>query len=248
MALILGQFSFVNSKLSRITFKTVTVTTMLRVAGRVPLIVIVAVVDTILLLHAKRGAGVGNSTTVTVVSIKTLTVNCLLVGLFSASSGLSNSIYDALFDSASVLALAGDRIELYTLLSITIITMFILYCGGVFTIAFSRGLTGTIKAGTSLCGLLVTGAVTIIVILTVGLINSLLVSTLIVFPTLSTVQICGGFHTIAVYTTILSIYYTTLNVLVSVLTKAPINSAVITISVFTFLVFSKVSHLKNVHA
>lgn len=218
---MLGQCSVVKSKLSRIKFNTVTVTTTV---GTTPLAMTVPIIvmTTVLLLQVDKGTGVGKSTTVTLVSAASLTINIVIVSL---AAKVGASMCGCVFKD--VLTVDTRSIGLDLMLSIFILVLFVIFCRGVFTVAFSRAFTHTANMGTKICGALVTMLATMAVILKVHVVKTLLVSDLVVFPTLASVEIYEAFGDIVVGTTMVSIIYLVTKMALSCITTAPTKTDII---------------------
>ena len=84
----------------------------------------------------------------------------------------------------------------------------------------------------------------VIVVLAMNLVGSLLVSSLIVFPALSAMQLCRTYLHVTIVSALLSVVCALSGLLISILMSTPVGATIVMIQVVVFLVCKGTGSLK----
>jgi zinc transport system permease protein len=85
----------------------------------------------------------------------------------------------------------------------------------------------------------------IVVVLGMRLMGSLLISSLIIFPTLSSMQIFKKFKSVVITSVIISILAFATGLVVSFLNETPTGATIVIINLIIFILFNIISYIKN---
>lgn len=238
VTLVLKRFSFIGDGLSHVAFGAMAVAGVLGLTNDMILILPVTVICAVLLLRTGQNAKIKGDAAVAMISVGALAVGYLLMNLFSSSSNLSGDVCTTLFGSTSILTLTRTEVWLCTVLSVAVAAAFIFFYNKIFCVTFDESFakaTGT-KAG--LYNLLIAVIIAVIIVLAMNLVGSLLISALVIFPSLSAMRVFKSFKSVTVCSAVLSVVCSAVGIIVSILAGTPVGSTIVAADIAAFAVFS----------
>ena len=125
VTLVLKRFSFIGDGLSHVAFGAIAIASVLDVSNRMIVVLPVTVLCAVLLLKGGERAKIKGDAAIAMISVASLAVGYLLLNLFSTSSNLSGDVCSTLFGSTSILTLGRSDVALCTVLSLTVVALFI---------------------------------------------------------------------------------------------------------------------------
>ena len=245
VTLVLKRFSFIGDGLSHVAFGAMAIAAILNLTNDMPLVLAVTVVCAVLLLRTGQNAKVQGDAAVAMISVGSLAIGYLLMNLFSSSGNLSGDVCSTLFGSTSILTLTQTEVWLCVVLSIVVVSVFVLFYNKIFAVTFDESFaraTGT-KAG--LYNLLIAIVVAVIIVLAMNLVGSLLISALVIFPALSAMRVFKSFRSVTVCSAALSVFSSLTGILVSVLAGTPVGSTIVAVDIAVFLIFYIIGGFKR---
>ena len=245
VTLVLKRFSFIGDGLSHVAFGAMAIAAILNLTNDMPLVLAVTVVCAVLLLRTGQNAKVQGDAAVAMISVGSLALGYLLMNLFSSSGNLSGDVCSTLFGSTSILTLTQTEVWLCVVLSIVVVSVFVLFYNKIFAVTFDESFaraTGT-KAG--LYNLLIAIVVAVIIVLAMNLVGSLLISALVIFPALSAMRVFKSFRSVTVCSAALSVFSSLTGILVSVLAGTPVGSTIVAVDIAVFLIFYIIGGFKR---
>jgi len=236
VTLVLKRFSFIGDGLSHVAFGAMAIATVFKVTNNMPLILTITVVCAILLLRTGQNTKIKGDATLAMLSVGALAIGYLLMNLFSASSNLTGDVCTILFGSTSILTLTQTEVWLSVVLSVGVVSIFILFYNKIFAVTFDESFAQSIGTKVGLYNLLIAVIVAVIVVLAMNLVGSLLVSALVIFPALSAMRIFKSFKGVTVCSSILSVFCALTGILVSILGGTPVGSTIVAVNIVAFII------------
>lgn len=234
VTLVLKRFSFIGDGLSHVAFGAMAIAAVLNVTNDMPLILTITVVCAILLLRTGQNAKIKGDATLAMLSVGALAIGYLLMNLFSTSSNLTGDVCTTLFGSTSILTLTQTEVWLCVVLSVVVVSIFILFYNKIFAVTFDESFAQATGTKADLYNLLIAVVVAVIVVLAMNLVGSLLVSALVIFPALSAMRIFKNFKAVTVCSAILSVFCALTGILVSILSGTPVGSTIVAVDIVAF--------------
>lgn len=233
--LVLKRFSFIGDGLSHVAFGAMVISTVLKVTNNMLLTLTITVVCAILLLRTGQNTKIKGDATLAMLSVGALAIGYLLMNLFSTSSNLSGDVCTILFGSVSILTLTQTEVWLCVVLSVVVVSIFILFYNKIFAVTFDESFAQATGTKAELYNLLIAVIVAVIVVLAMNLVGSLLVSALVIFPPLSAMRISKSFKGVTVCSAILSVLYALTGMLLSILGGTPVGSTIVVVDILAFV-------------
>ena len=201
------------------------------------IVLVVTVLCAILLLRTKQNSMLKGDATIAMLSVSSLAAGYFLMNIFSTSSNLSGDVCSTLFGSTSILTLNLYEVWLSAALSISVVSMFVIFYNKIFAITFDEDFAAATGVKTERYNLLIAVIVAVVIVLSMNLVGSLLISALIIFPALSAMQVLKTFRAVTVCSVFLSITCAVFGMIVSILWGTPVGSTIVIADILVFSIF-----------
>ena len=245
VTLVLKRFSFIGDGLSHVAFGAMSVAAVLGLTDDMPLTLAITVVCAILLLRTGQNTKIKGDAAIAMISVGSLAIGYLLMNLFSTSSNLSGDVCSTLFGSTSILTLTKNKVWLCTVLSVVVVTIFILFYNKIFAVTFDESFAKAVGIKADLYNLLIAITIAVVIVLAMNLVGSLLISALVIFPALSAMRVYKNFRAVTICSAVLSVCCAALGILISILAGTPVGSTIVAVDIVAFIVFSMAGRIRG---
>ena len=245
VTLVLKRYSYIGDGLSHVAFGALSVAAVLKVTNNMLVILPVTAAVAVLLLCTGKNARIKGDAAVAMVSVGALAIGYLLVNIFSTSANISGDVCTTLFGSTSILTLKLEEVVLCIVLSCVVLFCFVLFYNKIFTITFDENFAQATGVNTTLFNLLIAVIVAVIIVLAMNLVGALLVSALVVFPSLSAMRVFKSFRAVTVAAAIISVVCSLVGIVVAILAGTPVGSTIVAADIVVFLLFYCIGMIRN---
>ena len=245
VTLVLKRFSFIGDGLSHVAFGAMSVAAVLGLTNDMPLTLGVTVICAILLLRTGQNTKIKGDAAIAMISVGSLAIGYLLMNLFSTSSNLSGDVCSTLFGSTSILTLTKNEVWLCAVLSVVVVTIFILFYNKIFAVTFDESFAKAVGIKADLYNLLIAITIAVVIVLAMNLVGSLLISALVIFPSLSAMRVYKNFRAVTICSAVLSVCCAALGILISILAGTPVGSTIVAVDIAAFIVFSLAGRIRG---
>ena len=245
VTLVLKRFSFIGDGLSHVAFGAMAIAAVVGLTNDMLLVLPITIISAVLLLRTGQNAKIKGDAAIAMISVGALAIGYLLMNIFSTSSNLSGDVCSTLFGSTSILTLTQTEVILCTVLSVIVVIAFVFFYNKIFCVTFDEAFakaTGT-KAG--LYNLLIAIIIAVIIVLAMNLVGSLLISALVIFPALSAMRVFKSFKSVTVCSAVLSVFCSSLGILISILAGTPVGSTIVAVDIAAFVIFSAIGKISG---
>ncbi|MDO4816529.1 MAG: metal ABC transporter permease [Bacillota bacterium] len=239
VSLVLKRYSMIGDGLSHVGFGALAIAAAVNVAP-LALAVPVVVAAAFLLLRISKNGKIKGDAAIALISSSSLAIGVIVV---SMTTGMNTDVSNYMF--GSILSLSSADAALSIILSIIVLVMFILLYPRIFAVTFDEGFakaTGT-RADTYNTVIAVLTAVT--VVLGMRMMGALLISSLIIFPALTSMRICRSFKSVILCSAVLSVVCFVTGMVASYVLELPSGASVVVVNIIAFLLFSIASLLNR---
>lgn len=237
VTLVLKRFSFIGDGLSHVAFGAMTIAAVLNITNNMLFILPVTVLCAVLLLMGGQNRKIKGDAAVAMISVGALAIGYLIMNLFSTSSNLSGDVCTTLFGSTSILTLKVSDVWVCVVLSVTVVTLFIVFYNKIFAVTFDESFASATGIRANAYNLLIAIIIAVIIVLAMNLVGSLLISALVIFPALSAMRVFKNFKAVTICSAVFSVVCSTLGILISVLGGTPVGSTIVAVDIAGFAVF-----------
>ena len=127
VVLVLKRFSFIGDGLSHVAFGALAIATVMNVTNNMFIVLPITVICAILLLKTGQNTKIKGDAAIAMLSAGALAVGYLIMSLFSGSGNVAGDVCSTLFGSFSIITLSSWEVILCIVLSLIVITLFILF-------------------------------------------------------------------------------------------------------------------------
>jgi len=238
VTLVLKRFSFIGDGLSHVAFGAMAVATAMNLTNNFILILPITVICAVLLLRTGQNTKIKGDAAIAMISVGTLAVGYLIMNLFSKSSNLSGDVCATLFGSTSILTLTKTEVWLCAVLSILVITVFLLFYHKIFAVTFDEDFCMATGVRAKVYNLILAVVIAVVIVLAMNLVGALLISALVIFPALSAMRVFKSFKAVTVCSVIVSVICAALGILISIVAGTPVGSTIVAVDIAGFFIFS----------
>ena len=167
------------------------------------------------------------------------------MNLFSTSSNLSGDVCATLFASTSILTLTKAEVWLCAILSVAVVTLFVLFYNKIFAVTFDEDFARAVGTKVEAYNLLIAVVIAVIIVLAMNLVGSLLISALIIFPALSAMRLFKSFLGVTICAAVLSVGCALTGMLISIVGGTPVGSTIVAVDIVMFFIFSAIGRLRR---
>ena len=236
VTLVLKRFSFIGDGLSHVAFGAIAIASVLGLSDNMFLVLPVTILCAVLLLWTGQNTKIKGDAAIAMISVGALALGYLLMNIFSTTTNLSGDVCSTLFGSTSILTLKQNEVILCAVLSLVVVTLFVLFYNRIFAVTFDENFAKAVGTQVNGYNLLIAVIVAVIIVLAMHWVGSLLVSALIIFPALSAMRIFRSFLSVTIFSAVLSVACAGTGILLSILYGTPVGSTIVAIDILAFLI------------
>jgi zinc transport system permease protein len=239
VSLVLKRYSMIGDGLSHVGFGSLAIATALHAA---PLIVAIPIVvaAAFLLLRMSENSKIKGDAAIALISTGSLAIGVVII---SQTTGMNTDVCNYLF--GSILAMAKADVYLSIALSVVVLVLFILFYNKIFIITFDETFAKASGIKTGLYNMLIAFLTALTIVLGMRMMGAMLISSLIIFPALSSMRIFKKFKSVTICAAIISIMCFFTGVIISYLYATPTGASVVTINIIVFILFYLAENLRN---
>ena len=243
VTLVLKRFSFIGDGLSHVAFGAMAVATVANLTNQMAIVFPVTVLAAILLLRTGQNTKIKGDAAVAMISVGALAIGYMLINVFSKSANVAGDVCSTLFGSLSILTLKASDVWLCVIMSIIVITLFLLFYHKIFAVTFDESFAAATGLQTNAYNLLIAVITAMIIVLAMNLVGSLLISALIIFPALSAMRLFRSFKAVIICSAIISVVCAATGIILSILCSTPVGSTIVCADIAVFLTFSVIQRI-----
>lgn len=245
VTLVLKRFSFIGDGLSHVSFGALAIASVLNITDKMIFVLPATVICAILLLRTNRNSKINGDASIAMISVGALACGYLLLNIFSPSSNISGDVCSTLFGSTSILTLSSFEVWLCIALSFVTLAVFFLFYHKIFAVTFDERFAKSVGTHAEFYNLLIAIIIAIIIVLAMNLVGSLLISALVIFPALSSMQLFQSFRTVTICSGILSIFCAMAGLIISLICDTPVGATIVAADIVVFGIFYFAGRLKK---
>ncbi len=241
VSLVLKRFSMIGDGLSHVGFGAMAIAAS---AGVAPLYFAlpIVVVSAFLLLRMSEKGKIKGDAAIALVSTGALAVGVMVT---SMTTGMNVDIYNYMF--GSILTMSKADVMLTSVLSVVVILLFIIFYNEIFAVTFDESFAKATGTKTSLYNMLISALTAVTIVIGMKMMGALLISSLIIFPTVTSMRLCKSFRNVVVSSSLVSVICFLTGLVISVKFEAPTGASVVCVNILALAVFSVLKAIANLN-
>lgn len=246
VTLVLKRFSFIGDGLSHVAFGAMAAATITGITNQMIIIIPITVISAILILRTGRNTKIRGDAAIAMISVGALAVGYMLINMFSKSANIAGDVCSTLFGSTSILTLKKQDVWLCLGLSAVVLCIFVLFYNKIFAVTFDENFSKATGIDSDMYNLIIAITTALIIVLAMSLVGSLLISALIIFPSITAMRIFRSFRSVILCSAVISVICAGIGFFVSLLYGTPVGATIVTADIAVFFIFSIVSSFSGI--
>ena len=205
VTLVLKRFSYIGDGLSHTAFGAMALASVLKISHSTIFVLPVTVLFAILILCAKENSKIKGDASVAMISTGALAIGYFLMNIFSPPANLSGDVCSTLFGSTLILTLTKTDTIFSVIIAAIVIILFLYFYNRIFGLTFDEDFAHTCGINTKIVNIIFSSVVAAVIVLAMNLVGTLLISALIIFPSVSSMMIFKSFKRVTIYSCVFSV-------------------------------------------
>ena len=239
VSLVLRRKAMIGDGLSHVGFGAFAIATVIGVMPlqmALPIVILAA----ILILQVNQKSKVDADALIAMLSAGALAVGTLVI---SVVKGVNTDINNYLF--GSILALDDFDVVVGVIFSLVVILFFIVKYHEIFAMTFDENFAKSIGLKTERLNTIFAILCAVVVVLGMRLVGALLISSLIIFPTVTAMQVVKSFKAVVISSVVVSVFCMVMGIIFSYFVATPTGATIVIFNVMAFLVAKAVEVLRG---
>jgi zinc transport system permease protein len=185
-----------------------------------------------LLLRISENSKIKGDAAIALISTSSLAIGVVVISL---TTGLNTDVCNYMF--GSILAMSRNDVTLSILLAIAVLGLFVLFYNKIFAVTFDETFATATGVKTGLYNMLIAFLTAITIVLGMRMMGALLISSLIIFPALTSMRLCKTFKGVTLCAAVVSVLCFFAGVVISYIHATPTGASVVLVNIAAFLLF-----------
>lgn len=231
VSLVLKRYSMIGDGLSHVGFGAMALATALNAA---PLLVAIPVVvlAAFLLLRLSESSKIKGDSAIALISTSALACGVMIV---SMTTGMNTDLYNYMF--GSILAMNREDVLLSIVLSVVVLGLFLLFYNRIFAVTFDEVFAKATGIRADFYNMLIAFLTAVTIVLGMRMMGALLISSLIIFPSLTAMRVCRTFRSVMICSAAVSVLCFFVGITMSYFYATPAGASVVMVNVAAFILF-----------
>lgn len=237
--LVLKRYSMIGDGLSHVGFGALSVAVAFNAA---PLTIAMPVViaAAFFLLRLSENAKIKGDSAIAIISSSSIAIGVIVNAAFEGSNMDLNS-----YMFGSVLSMSGSDVYISVILAIVVLTIFVFFYNRIFAITFDESFAKATGIKTNFYNTLLAVLTAVTIVVGMRIMGTMLISSLIIFPALTSMRIFGNFKSVIISAGIISVVCFVIGIIISYIYSFPAGACIVVTNLGMFIIFSVIRYLKN---
>lgn len=239
VSLVLKRYSMIGDGLSHVGFGALAVAAALNAAPlavAIPVVILAAV----LLLRIKSSSRIKGDAAIALISTSSLAVGVMVI---SMTTGMNTDVYNYMF--GSILAMSRSDVWLSVVLAVVVLFLYLLFYNKIFAITFDETFARATGVRAELYNTMTAVLTAVTIVLGMRMMGALLISSLVIFPALTSMRVCRTFKSVIIHSALLSVVCLVIGISVSYVWATPAGASVVMTNIAALLLYSAVGAVRN---
>ena len=240
-SLVLKRYSMIGDGLSHVGYGALAIAAALNLA---PLQVAIPVVvaAAFFLLRLSQNSKLKGDALIAVISCSALSVGMIVVSVFEVSIDVNSYMF------GSILALQSEDLILSVVSSLFVIILYVLFYNKIFAITFDESFSKATGIKTGIYNALIALLTAIVIVVGMRLMGALLISGLVIFPSLSAMRICKSYRGVTLTSVFISVICFIIGLFVTFYVPVPTGACIVVTNLAAFLICALAGKIRTAAA
>ena len=232
VTLVLKRYSMIGDGLSHVGFGALAIASAMN-AAPLAFAIPVVIAASFLLLHLTENSKIKGDAAIALISTGSLAVGVMVV---SMTTGMNTDVYNYLF--GSILSMSQEDVALTGAVSAVILVLFVVFYHRIFAVTFDETFARATGMNAGLYNMVIALLTALVIVIGMRMMGSLLISSLVVFPAVTSMRTCITFRSVMICSAIVSAVCLVAGLVISYLYAAPTGASIVLCNIAAFLLFA----------
>ena len=238
-SLVLKRYSMIGDGLSHVGFAALAIAYALQLppmSVSIPICVIAA----FFLLQLEENSKIKGDAATALLCSGALAVGVMTISL---TTGMNTDVCNYMF--GSILAISPLDMRLSVILSVVVLFLYIFFYPRIFAVTFDENFAKASGTNTRFYNMVLALLTSITIVLGMRMMGTLLISSLIVFPSITAMRVCKNFLGTIILASILSLFGFFVGMTLSFFYRIPTGASIVVIDIVLFFLFCGIEAIRN---
>ncbi len=240
VTLVLKRYSMIGDGLSHVGFGTLAIAMALNLSPLLVSLPVSILAAFFLLRLSSSEKGLKGDSAIALISSSALAIGILVS---SAVSGLNTDVTAYLF--GSILALGKNDVIISVILSIVVLLLFILCYRNIFMVTFDPNFATSAGIKSANYDRLIALLTALTVVIGMRLMGAMMISSLIIFPALTSMRVCKSFFAVTLLSAALSVICFFAGIAFSFFFSLPAGASIVVVNLVAFLIAALIGKIRG---
>ncbi|PWM47670.1 MAG: ABC transporter [Clostridiales bacterium] len=237
VSLVLKKYSMIGDGLSHVGFGALACAAAANIAPLPVAVVVVIIAAFLLMMLSERGKIKGDAA-IALISAGALAVGVVIVSLSGTNIDLNSYMF------GSVLSLSSGDVLMSVILCTAVLFLYVFMFARIFAVTFDENFARATGVHTRACNTLLAVLTAVTVVMGMRLMGALLISSLIIFPSISSMHIFSSYKKVVILSVLLSVFCFISGFLMSYYLETPTGATVVCVNVALFFICFVIDKIK----
>ena len=240
VVLVLKRYSMIGDGLSHVGFGALSVAAVMNLSSPLYVALPVVMIAAFFLLRITEKGRVNADAAIALISSSSLAI-----GVFVASiNGTNIDLQQYMF--GNILAVGKSDICISAVLTVLVLGIFILFYNKIFAVTFDDSFARATGIRTSVYNITISLLTAVTVVVGMRMLGTLLISALIIFPSLTSMRVCKRFKTVVISSVIISVFCLVAGLVTSFyFENIPVSATIVIYNLCVFILYSVIALLRK---
>ena len=239
VSLVLKRYTMIGDGLSHVGFGALAVAAALN-AAPLAVAIPVVIVAAVLLLRIRGNSRIKGDAAIALISTSSLAVGVMVI---SMTTGMNTDVYNYMF--GSILAISAGDVRLSVALAVIVLALYVFFYHKIFAITFDETFAQATGVKADLYNTLIAILTAVTIVLGMRMMGALLISSLIIFPALTSMRVCRTFKSVIINSAVISVVCLVIGITVSYVWATPAGASVVMANIAALLLYTIFGTVKN---
>jgi len=238
VSLVLKRCSMIGDGLSHVGFGALSIAVVMSLSP-LKVAIPVVIVAAIILLRLSESSRINGDSAIALFATSSLAIAVFVTSRAKKINDVSNYMF------GSILAMNESDVKRIVILSIVVILTYIIFYNKIFAVTFDGVFSSATGIKVNLYNMIIAVLIALTVVFGMLMMGSLLISSLIIFPSLTAMRVCKSFKGVIITSSIISVLCFITGFFVAIIWNASPGASVVIVNLIVFTLFSIYAKIKS---
>ncbi len=239
VSLVLKRYSMIGDGLSHVGFGALAIATAANIAP-LQLAIPIVVVAAFLLLRLSESSRIKGDAAIALISTSALAIGIMVATM---STGMNTDINSYLF--GSILSMSASDTWLCIVLSVVVLILFVIFYNKIFAVTFDESFARATGTRVGAYNMIIALLTALTIVIGMKMMGSLLISSLIIFPAITSMRLCKRFKTVIITSAAVSVVCFFIGLVISYMYSTPTGASIVIVNLGALILFSLIGFVSK---